>query len=199
MMQRASVDLPEPDSPTTASVAPGGKDVSANSWKTLTYDLKGDPCESFMGNSTLDGNWGVMESLAVTKGDTSSSLTNTIYVDNFRVVPKTNYTVTVTVRVTDAGGLSDTRSFNVTVYTSPAEQAEAMSPPQSLAEASAVAPTAILNAVASSDKFSFSFGTEKGKTYEVEYTESRVKPKWLPLLTVFGAVVRSTVLPFPAR
>lgn len=170
----------------TSSVAPGGKDVSANSWKTLTYDLKGDPCESFMGNSTLDGNWGVMESLAVTKGDTSSSLTNTIYVDNFRVVPKTNYTVTVTVRVTDAGGLSDTRSFNVTVYTSPAEQAEAMSQPQSLAEASAVAPTAILNAVASSDKFSFSFGTENGKTYEVEYTESLVKPKWLPLLTVFG-------------
>ena len=110
-----------------------------------------------MGDDTLDGNWGVLESLAVTKGDTSSSLTNTIYVDNFRVVPKTNYTVTVTVRVTDAGGLSDTRSFNVTVYTSPAEQAEGMSQSQSLAKAGAVAPEpppGILNAAVNSGNFS---------------------------------------------
>ncbi len=180
----------------TSSVAPGGKSVSANSWQTLTYDLKGDPCEGFMGNNILDGNWGVLESLAVTKGDTSSSLTNAIYVDNFRVVPKTNYTVTVTVRVTDAGGLSDTRSFNVTVYTSPAEEAEGMSQSQSLAEASAVVPEplpGILNAAVSSGSFSFSFGTENGKTYDVEYTESLVNPKWLPLPTVFGDGAVATV------
>jgi len=175
--------------PGTSSVAPGGKAVSANSWQTLTYDLKGDPCENFSGDGTVTGDWGVLESLAVTKGDTSASLTNTIYVDNFRVVAKTNYTVAVTVRVTDAGGLSDTRSFNVTVYTSPAEQAEETAQPESLVDAGTVVPSPVpelLDAGMVGGNFSFSFGTEAGKTYEVEYTDSLTKPKWLPLLTVAG-------------
>ncbi|HPW92932.1 MAG TPA: putative Ig domain-containing protein [Verrucomicrobiota bacterium] len=171
----------------TASVAPGGKSVSANSWQTLTYDLKGDPCEGFMGNDILEGNWGVLESLAVTKGDTSASLTNTIYVDNFRVVPKTNYTVAVTVRVTDSTGLSDTRSFNITVYTSPVEQAQGMLLAEPLAKANAIAPAPrILSTAMTSDGFNFSFGTETGKTYDVEYAESLVNPKWKLLLTVAG-------------
>jgi len=64
-----------------------------------------------------------------------------------------------------------------------------MSQSQSLAKAGAVVPEPlpeILNAAVSSGSFSLSFGTENGKTYDVEYTESLVNPKWLPLLTVFG-------------
>jgi N-acetyl-anhydromuramyl-L-alanine amidase AmpD len=180
-----------------SSTAPGGRSVSGGSWQTQTFDLKGDHAESFSGSNTnygtsangvVEGDWGTLESLAVTSGG-SASLTNTIYVDNFRVVPNTNYTVTVTVRVSD-GSLTDTQSFNVTVYTSPVEQqqAEGMAQPESLADAKVAvpAPPAIIDTAVAGGDFGFSFGTESGKTYEVEYTDSLTNPKWLPLQTVAG-------------
>ena len=63
------------------------------------------------------------------------------------------------------------------------EQAEGMLLAEPLAKANAIAPAPrILSTAMTSDGFNFSFGTETGKTYDVEYAESLVNPKWKLLL-----------------
>ncbi|HXG49379.1 MAG TPA: hypothetical protein VNO52_17270 [Methylomirabilota bacterium] len=68
----------------SAGTAPGGVLVTAGSWQTLTFNLKADPTFAFTGNGVLAGDWGTLESLAVSSMGTAAQ---TIYLDNFRMVP----------------------------------------------------------------------------------------------------------------
>lgn len=64
------------------TVAPGGKEVTAGSWQTLTFNFNSDSVFAFTGNGSFSGSWGVLESIAITsKGDTDQH----IYLDNFQV------------------------------------------------------------------------------------------------------------------
>lgn len=184
----------------TASVAPGGKAISAGARQTVTFDLKGDHAESLVGSNTntgtsangvVEGNWGTLESLAATAGG-SANLTNTIYVDNFKVVTKTNYTVTVTVRVTDNGmpALSSSETFTITVYSSPVRLAQATGAPdqQLAAQLAAPLPPTIIQAAGNDATFTFTFATESGRRYDVEFTETLApgQSSWQLLCTVVG-------------
>ena len=64
------------------ATAPGGKDVTAGSWQTITFDLTSDPVFAFTGNGVLSGSWGVLESLAITTGGNTDQH---IFLDNFQV------------------------------------------------------------------------------------------------------------------
>lgn len=76
---------------TATSGAPVGKLVPANTWTTLTFDLRNEPARGFAGtsaNGTLEGDWGVLEALGINSTGAAGPIT--ISYDNFSqgVIPE---------------------------------------------------------------------------------------------------------------
>lgn len=69
----------------SATIAPGGKLILGGAWQTVSFNLKGEPTFAFTGNGMLEGDWGTLESLAISS---LGSAAQTIYVDNFQIVPE---------------------------------------------------------------------------------------------------------------
>lgn len=74
-----------------ASAGPVGQEVPANQWTTLTFDIPNEVVASFAGttaDSILEGDWGVLEALAITSTGDPGPIT--LYYDNLRqgVVPE---------------------------------------------------------------------------------------------------------------
>lgn len=76
---------------TATAGAPVGRLVEANTWTTLTFDLRNEPARGFAGasaNGTLEGDWGVLEALAITSTGVAGPVD--VYYDNFTqgVIPE---------------------------------------------------------------------------------------------------------------
>ncbi len=71
----------------TSNGAPQGKPISPSpNWQTVTFDRTIDPAVGFTGNGTVEGTWGVLESIAIAvdAGSPDRSVGSyQVYLDNF--------------------------------------------------------------------------------------------------------------------